>query len=97
MKVYTTEQETWGEGECRKRSRSNPANAFGDREPWPGKIAGSSSPHPEYGRTIRYNGGTIIDGELYDAVRVPLPEIHEAYEFVDRPTWGTYIQRKGTK
>jgi hypothetical protein len=83
LKTYTHPQETWDRKHCEKMSKLNR-----------GLIAGSASTHPMYGQTIRYNGGTIIDGKHYDAVCKPLPNIHDHFEFVQVPSWGTYIRKK---
>lgn len=93
MKIYVHKQDIWSEAECRKRSRYNPPNAYGDKNPWPGLISGSADPYAGYGHTVRYNGGCIRDGEWYDGESKPLPKIPETYRFVYRPTWGTYLER----
>lgn len=88
---FTYPQETWDAAKCAKVARSNPRNAFGDRNPWPGQIACHSSTCAEYGQTIRYNGGCIRDGEWYAGEVRPLPIIPAGWEFLNRPTWGTYL------
>lgn len=87
-KTYTHKQETWDEKKCAamaKRSRNG-----GPR----GIIASSASSYPEYGQTIRFNGGRVIDGEWYESEAVPLPNIPDSYEFVNLVSWGTVIRKK---
>jgi hypothetical protein len=92
-KTYTYPQETWSEAECAKRAKHAPGNAFGDKPP-KGIIAGSASTYPMYGQKMRFNGGTIIDGEWYQSVSVPLPIIPDTYEFYKLTSWGTVIRKK---
>ena len=93
--TYTHKQEIWDEKTCAKKARYNSKNAYGDKNPWPGLIASSSSTYPQYGQTVRYNGGFIApDGEHYQSESVPSPIIHENYEFIHRLSWGIYIQKK---
>lgn len=93
MQTYTYPQQIWDEAECAKRARHAPPNAYGDRPP-KGIIASNASPYPQYGQTIRYNGGTVIDGEWYEAVAMPLPLIPDTYEIVSLSSWGKRIQLK---
>lgn len=93
-KEYIHKQEAWDEKECLKRSKYNPKNAFGDKAPYPGIIAPSGSSYPSYGQSVRYNGGRIIDGELYERETVPLPKIHEDFEFHKILSWGMTIRKK---
>ena len=91
--MYVYPIESWDVGECKRRSRVRLRDSFCSLHPWPGLIAGSASSYPEYGQTVRFNGGTIIDGEHYQAAHRPLPVIPPTFRFVTRPTWGTYIER----
>lgn len=93
MKTFTYPVEAWTAKECQKRANFAPANAFGDKPP-KGIIASSASTYPQYGQTIRFNGGTVIDGEHYEAVCVPLPIIAPTFEFAKLSGWGTIIRRK---
>lgn len=92
MKTYTHPEETWNEKECSKRARYAPANAYGDKPP-KGIIASNASNYPQYGQTIRFNGGTSIDGEWYEAVAVPLPIIPPSYELKTLTGWGLTIKK----
>jgi hypothetical protein len=91
MKTYTHPQETWDKKECAKRAKYAPANVYGDKPP-KGIIASNASSYPQYGQTIRFNGGTVIDEQWYKAVAVPLPSIPDTYEFVNLSSWGKRIQ-----
>lgn len=93
MKTYTHPQETWGEKECLKHSKSAPADFWGNKPP-KGIIARSASSYPEYGQTIRFNGGRVIDGEWYEAESRPLPIIPDSFEFAKLCSWGTIIRKK---
>lgn len=89
--LYTHPQETWDEKKCKKMARYAPKDNWGNRPP-KGIIAHSGSVYVQYGHTVRWNGGKIIDGELYEAEYLPLPEIPKTYEFVPLIGWGTRIQ-----
>ncbi len=89
---YVHPQETWDDKKCAKVAKYNPKNAFGDRG-IPGQIASHSSSYPQYGQQIRYNGGTIIDGELYKSVRRPFPIIPAGWKIVSYVSWGFYLVR----
>ena len=84
--VYTHPQETWDAKECAKRAKAR-------RQPGgkPGLIAGSSSSYPEYGQTVRFNGGREIDGNWYQSECRPLPVIAPGFHFEKVVSWGTYI------
>jgi len=89
--LYTYPQETWDAEKCLKASK-----AKDHRSAYPGMIASSSSMSPEYGKTIRYNGGTIIEDEHYESAHRPLPVIASGFRIINRPTWGTYIIKEQT-
>lgn len=89
--LYTHPKETWDEKKCKKMARSAPKDQWGNRPP-KGIIAQSGSAYVQYGHTVRYNGGTIRDGEFYRSEYLPLPEIPKTYEFVPLIGWGTRIQ-----
>lgn len=89
--LYTHPQETWDEKKCEKMYRYAPKDHWGNRPP-KGIIAQSGSAYVQYGHTVRWNGGTIREGELYEAEHLPLPSIPKTYEFVPVIGWGTRIQ-----
>jgi hypothetical protein len=93
MKTYTHPQETWNEAECAKRARHALADHWGNKPP-KGIIASNASSYPQYGQTIRFNGGTVINGEWYQAESRPLPVIPASYEFSKLSSWGTIIRKK---
>jgi hypothetical protein len=93
MKTYTHPQETWNEKECAKRAKSAPRDFWGNRPP-KGIIASNASSRPQYGQTIRFNGGTVIKGEWYEAESVPLPIIPPTFEIVTLCSWGKIIRKK---
>ncbi len=95
--LFTYPREVWNTAKCEKIAKRRLTNTYGDKHPWPGLIAGSGSSYPEYGQTIRYNGGTIIDGEHYESVHRPLPQIPDSFHFVERVSWGTYLEKKVDK
>ena len=92
MKTYTHKQETWTEAECAKRANYAPKDAYGNTPP-KGIIASNASSYPQYGQTIRFNGGRIINGEHYEAECKPLPLIPASYEFASLSSWGTIIRK----
>ena len=93
MNVFTHRREVWSPAECAKRARAGGRDYFGTKQR-PGLIAGSASVYPQYGQTVRFNGGTIgPDGKHYDAVSKPLPIIPRTYRFEKVLHWGTYIVR----
>lgn len=93
-RIYTFEQEVWDEKECAKRAASAPQDHWGNRPP-KGIIAYDGSCYPTYGRTMRYNGGTSINGEWYRGVRHLLPKIPDTYEFRYLISWGIIIVKRG--
>jgi hypothetical protein len=93
MKIFLYPKETWDKEDCERRSKHRRKNAFGDSGP-AGLIASNASSYPEYGQTIRFNGGCFINGENYDAQSRPLPDIHPDYEFYSMTGWGTGIRKK---
>jgi hypothetical protein len=62
--TYTHAQEKWDEKECLKRSKSAPADYWGNRPPV-GLINDVSGPNPRYGQRVSYNGGKIIGDKWY--------------------------------
>jgi hypothetical protein len=95
MKTYSYPVETWDAAKCAKIAKRRGTDGMGAKHPYSGLIAGSASTSPEYGQTIRYNGGTVIDGEHYDAVHRPLPQIAPGFAFLKRISWGTYLVKEG--
>jgi hypothetical protein len=91
--LFVFPREAWDEAECARRARHAPADAFGNKPP-KGLVNSTGSTWPGYGQTVRFNGGTIVGGELYRGVSKPLPEIPDSYEFVKWATWGTRIRLK---
>jgi len=91
--LYTFPRETWDAKKCWRKARYAPKDAWGNRPP-KGIIASNASSYPQYGQTIKYNGGIYIEGVLYKAVHKPLPYIPACYEFYQLPGWGTAIRRK---
>jgi len=91
--LYIYPQETWSVAKCEKVAKHRGRDGCGTIHPYKGLIAGSASSYPQYGQTIRFNGGTIIDGELYQAVCKPLPKIPDSFKFVYRLSWGTYLEK----
>ena len=93
MNLYTHPQETWDTAECSRRARFAPVDAYGNRPPR-GIIASSASTYAQYGQTVYFNGGMLVDGVLYSGEYNPLPLIPPEFEFVSLPTWGTAIRKK---
>ena len=92
--LYIHPQEVWDEKKCAQVSKRRGRDGSGTLHPYPGLVASSGSSYPEYGQRIRFNGGRIIDGELYQREEVPLPQIPDTYEFYYISTWGTYLRKK---
>lgn len=92
---YIAPQETWDYDKCLKMSKV--IRRDGNGTPWPyrGLINSSGSSYPEYGQTVRFNGGFIApDGEHYKSHTVPLPKIHKDFEFYQIISWGLQIRKK---
>ena len=90
---YEYPQETWDEKTCRKWSKHNPADHWGNRRPR-GLINHIGSHEAEYGQVHEYNGGCVREGKWYQGELRPLPIIHEKYEFYPLQTWGLTIRLK---
>lgn len=97
MKIYIHPQETWDHATCKRKSKARGKDGYGSIHPYPGLISPSGSPYVSYGRRVIWNGGTVINGELYDGEEMPLPIIPDEYEFITRMSWGIYIQPKKEK
>lgn len=93
MKTFTHPREYWDEKECAKRAQQAHADHWGNKPP-KGIIASNASSYPQYGQTIRFNGGCIRKGEWYEAESVPLPVIPRSYEFHKLSSWGLTIRKK---
>jgi hypothetical protein len=93
-KLFTHPQEVWDEKKCAQVAKHRGRDGCGALHPYPGRVAGVSSPYPEYGQTQRYNGGREINGEYYQAEHKPLPKIPDTYEFFTISSWGTYLRKK---
>lgn len=91
--LYTHPQETWSTQECQRRARFAPADPYGNRPPR-GIIASNASNHAQYGQTVYYNGGIVIENQWYAGEYHPLPLVPNEFEFVSLPSWGTVIRRK---
>jgi hypothetical protein len=91
---YTYPQETWNKTKCEKVARHLEKDGMGTPHPWRGFISGHSSPYPSYGHTIKYNGGTFINGKHYHSVEMPLPKIAKGFKIVNRISWGYYLERE---
>jgi len=92
--LYTHAQEVWNEAKCAKVAKHKGRDGCGALHPYPGRVAGVSSPYPEYGQTVRFNGGRLIGDESYQSEHKPLPKIPNTYEFYKISTWGTYLRKK---
>lgn len=92
--LYVHKQEIWDEKKCAQVAKRKGRDGCGTLHPYPGLVASSGSAYPQYGQAVRYNGGCIREGELYQAEQIPLPQIPDTYEFYDIITWGTYLRKK---
>lgn len=93
MPLYIHPQETWSSQECQRRASYSPKDPWGNRPPR-GIIASNASIHAQYGQTVYFNGGIVINNTWYTGEYNPLPSIPTEYEFVSVPSWGTIIRRK---
>lgn len=92
--LYTYPQEVWDVKKCEAIAKRRERDGCGTLHPFYGRVSGVSAPYPEYGQTVRFNGGTLVKGELFASVSVPLPVIPDSFHFVTRSSWGTYLERK---
>lgn len=87
--LYTYPQETWDEKKCEKVARRLAKDGYGTPYPERGYFSFSGSAYPQPGLgAVRYNGGTIIDGEHYESVEIPLPKIAKGFSFERVLSWG---------
>ena len=93
MSIYIHKQEVWSEKKCERQARRAPKDAWGNPPP-KGIIARAGCPHVQYGKTIRFNGGCIREGEWYEGEYKPLPIIPDTYEIVPLSSWGLIISKK---
>lgn len=91
MKTYSYPVETWSVAQCEKAAKKIHRDGLGTVGGPRGLIAHAGSSYPMYGQTIRYNGGTTIDDEWYEAVYRPLPKIPAGFHFANVVSWGTVI------
>lgn len=91
MKTFMHPQEVWDAKECLRRSKVRHRDGCGTVHPRPGLIASSGSTVPQYGQTIRYNGGCVRNEEWFEAEAIPLPAIAPGFAFSAVPTWGVYL------
>lgn len=89
--LFTHPQETWSAARCRKEARRVNRDGLGTVGGPKGLIAPSGSGYLQYGETKRYNGGTIIGGELYQSEHLPLPSIPDGFRFEHVTSWGVRI------
>ena len=92
--IYVHKREKWDAKKCLAMSKYNPKNSYGDKAPYKGIISSSGSGFVQLGRIQHYNGGTIIEGELYHRELYPLPVIDKGYKFVNILSWGIAICKK---
>ena len=80
---YTYPQETWNRATCAKKANHTATDAVGTKYPFKGYIGPSlaTCPYDGYGK-LQYNGGTVIEGDWYEGIIRPLPEIHSDFEIV---------------
>lgn len=95
--LYIHPRETWTEPQCAKLVKRRTKDAFGTLHPFPGFVSTAAGGYPGPGQTVYYNGGCIREGEWYNGEYFPLPIIPEGYDFIDLPTWGIYLRKKGGK
>lgn len=93
MQAYHHKQEVWDARECARRARRAPRDAWGNKPP-KGIIAYVGSNYAQYGQTVRYNGGIVVDNDWYQSEHRPLPIIPDTYEFYVIPAWGKAIRKK---
>lgn len=94
--LYTYPQETWGAAKCLKFSRRTQRDGLGTPYPFKGYLP---APHPcaTHGQPLRFNGGTVIDGEWYDSVMWPLPKVAEGFKWEYLCTWGYRLVKENAE
>lgn len=93
MKTFTYPAETWNKEKCEKMAKRVATDGMGTKYSFKGYIGSSASRPTAYG-TERYNGGTVIADEWYEATHRPFPILAEGFEIVVVPTWGWRIIKK---
>ena len=84
---YQHPAEVWNRVKCERAAKHLARDGLGT--PYPGK---GYCPGLRRGN-IRYNGGTIIDGELYSGEEFQLPILAEGFVWDHPPTWCWRIQK----
>lgn len=81
-------QETWNAAKCEKLLRRCETDGLGTTFRYPKGYVGDL-----IGKSQRFNGGTIIDGNWHPGVIYPLPILPEGYEFYTVPSRGRFIRK----
>lgn len=81
---YQNTPQVWDAKKCNRMARRTARDGLGTPYPFKGYIGS------HYGR-VRYNGGCLRDGQLYDGEEFPLPIIADGFSIIRIRTWGWQI------
>lgn len=95
MKTYKRKKETWSVKKCERLAKRKNVDGLGTEGGPRGLIHDSGSAYSiAYGTTKRFNGGTIVDGEWYEAIHNPMPKLPKGWEIVWVVSWGQVIKKQ---
>lgn len=97
MKTYTYPTEVWSADKCLRFSKRYARDGMGTKYPFPGYL---EQPHScgRHGFPLRFNGGTVIGDEWYEAVLWPLPEVAQGFKWITEVSWGwRLVKEQGSR
>lgn len=80
---FIKKREVWDEKLCKKLANATATDGMGTKYPFKGYVG-----HRVREVVVKYNGGTIIDGQWYQGVITPRPLLPKDYEFINVTSWG---------
>lgn len=89
--LYQHPQEVWDAKKCEKLAKRTVKDGLGTPYPFKGYLRLGELGHYAHGMSVRYNGGTVIDGKWWQGEEWPLPKLADGFEIVRVPTWGYRI------
>ena len=92
--LYQHPQEVWDVKKCTKLAKRVAKDGMGTPYPFQGSLYLQLG-HHVHGMRVRYNGGTVIDGEWWQGEEWQLPQVAEGFKIIHVPTWGYRIIKVG--
>ena len=95
LPLYQHPQETWDVKKCEKLVKRIARDGMGTPYHFKGYVYPGEIGFPYWADiAVRYNGGTVIDGEWWQGEEWQLPKLPEGFEIVIVPTWGYRIIKR---